>query len=565
MIAAIYARVSTEEQAQNFSIENQLDSLRKYCEHHEYSILKEYIDPGWSGTILDRPDLTKLLNDSRNKLFDIVVVFRLDRLFRSNRHMYNTLAEWEELGISLASVTEPFDTTTTMGKAYLGMASTFAEWERNTFLERSREGTRKAVEKGLYSGGIIAYGYQLNQNTKRLEIEENEASIVRDIFRWLIEGGKSCYSIASHLNALGVPTRYSKDGRGIRGKNTAGIWRAGRIYNMLINSAYQGEWQYGKRSKKRHLIQCKCPAIVEKDIFNKAQIRLRENNLWSDRHSRRNYLLRGLIQCEACGRNYVGFYSKPGKVEKRYYKCNTRANRRNLIATPCNSPTINADYLENLIWQQICEFIQDEHVVREALKDKYDVCKQAEFIAELATVKKRLAELDIAEQNLLVKFADPSKHFSETALEGAVKHIRNNATLLRNRITELESSIGTEEAQSQKLNEVQTILNTLKTTVSCASPDIKRKIFEQLVNNIKIDRDGNGTVVINITYYFNKSLLKPDTEVRLQSAGMPMRLLGRSCKNVYLLGRLDLPVPAEAERALYRQDRYFCKCAPGQF
>lgn len=134
MKAAIYANVSTEKQVQNYSIENQLEHLRKYCEQHNYGVFREYVDPGWSGTTIDRPALMEmeLLKGARAKLLDVVLVYKLDRLFRSNHHMYNTLAEWEELGISVSSVTEPFDTTTTMGKAYLGMASTFAEWERNS-------------------------------------------------------------------------------------------------------------------------------------------------------------------------------------------------------------------------------------------------------------------------------------------------------------------------------------------------------------------------------------------------------------------------------------------------
>ena len=151
--------MSTEEQAHNFSIQNQVEALLKYCEQNGYQVIKQYIDPGWSGTILERPALSELLHDAKAKLFDMVLVYKLDRLFRSNRHMYNTMAEFEELGIAFASITEPFDTTTTMGKAYLGMASTFAEWERNTFMERSRDGLRKAVEQGIFSGGIVTYGY----------------------------------------------------------------------------------------------------------------------------------------------------------------------------------------------------------------------------------------------------------------------------------------------------------------------------------------------------------------------------------------------------------------------
>ncbi|MFC2002928.1 recombinase family protein [Chloroflexota bacterium] len=182
MKAAIYARVSTEEQTQNFSIENQVERIRNYSSEKDYSIAEEYVDPGYSGTTLNRPALRKMIDDARVKAFDIVLVYKLDRLFRSNRHMYNTLAEWEDIGVQFVSVTESFDTTTAMGKAYLGMASTFSEWERNTFMERSRDGMRKAIQNGHYSGGIIPYGYQLNPDTKQLEINQEEAQLVKQIF-----------------------------------------------------------------------------------------------------------------------------------------------------------------------------------------------------------------------------------------------------------------------------------------------------------------------------------------------------------------------------------------------
>ena len=392
MRAAIYARVSTEEQAQNFSIGNQLDQLRKYCQQRSYQAVGEYIDPGWSGTTLDRPALTKLLKDAKSNLLDVVVVYRLDRLFRSNRHMYNTLAEWEEMGISLASVTEPFDTTTTMGKAYLGMASTFAEWERNTFIERSRDGVRKAVEKGFYSGGIVAYGYRLNPDTKKLEIDEPEAKVIRDMFRWLIEDRMTCYSIARRLNALHIPTRYTKDGRGIRGKAVAGLWRPGRVYNMFRNPAYKGEWLYGKRGHNRkQLIHGICPAIVSEVTYDAGQKRLKENNLWTDRTHRRPYLLRGLIKCGVCGHSFTGKYSRrANNTEDRYYRCNRNGQRGNLLSDRCYAPTVRGDVVEELVWEQICEFIQSPNTVREAIKDKFDACHQAEYVADLVQTRRRL-------------------------------------------------------------------------------------------------------------------------------------------------------------------------------
>jgi len=448
--AALYARVSTEEQAHNFSIQNQLEHLHKYCHQHGYQVLQEYIDPGWSGTVIERPALTELMKDARAKRFDIVLVYKLDRLFRSNHHMYNTLAEWEEIGISLASATEPFDTTTTMGKAYLGMASTFAEWERNTFMERSRDGVRKAVEKGIYSGGIVAYGYRLNPDTKQLEIEEREAKVVADIFHWLVNEGLTCYSIAQRLNAFAVPTHYKKDGRGIRGQNTAGIWRPGRVYNMLRNPAYKGEWVYGRRGKKRHLIKGRSPAIVDAYLFDVAQVKLRENNKWVDRTHRRPYLLRGLVKCGICGHTFTGYYTRrANSKEDRYYRCNRNGNKGNLLSERCYSPQIKADIIEEIIWGQISDFIQHPEVVREALKDKFDVCRQAEYMAELAQARHRLEELKKAERRLLVKYADPKNKFSDEALAAASAEIRVSQDTIQARLDELEQAIASEEEQER--------------------------------------------------------------------------------------------------------------------
>jgi len=275
-----------------------------------------------------------------------------------------------------------------MGKAYLGMASTFAEWERNTIVERSQLGIRKAVENGIYSGGIVAYGYRLNPNTKKLEIDEPEGKIVRDMFSWILENGQSCITVAKRLNAMGIPTRYVKDGRGVRGKGTAGIWRPGRVCNMLKNPAYKGEWEYGKRSKKGQTIAGICPAIIDEQTFAPAQVKLRNNNHWSDRTRRRPYLLRSLIKCNFCGHNFTGCTSRTSNNrEQGYYRCNVNVNRGRIFSERCPAPNVKADIVEELVWQQICEIILNPEIAKQALEDKFDACNQAEYVAELAEVK----------------------------------------------------------------------------------------------------------------------------------------------------------------------------------
>jgi len=519
MKAAIYARVSTEEQTLNFSIENQLDQLRRYCQQRDYQVSGEYVDPGWSGATLNRPGLIRLLEDARARAFDTVVVYKLDRLSRSIQHMYNTLAEWEQIGVSLASVTEPFDTSTTMGKAYLGMASTFAEWERNTFMERSRDGVRKSVEKGHYSGGIVAYGYRLNPATKKLEIDEQEAEIVKGIFSWILEHGQSCITIAKRLNAMNIPTRYIKDGRGVRGKSTAGMWRPARVYNMLRNTAYKGMWEYGKRNKKRQTMKQSCPAIVGEETFALVQAKLRENNHWSDRTRRKPYILRSLIKCDICGHNYTGCTSHTtSHKELSYYRCNMRTNRGHILPDKCQSPSVRADVIEEIVWQQICEYIQNPDLVREALKDKYDVCKQAEYVSGLAQAKHRLEELKQAEQRLLVRYADPSNKVSEEALNGALNEIKGNRQVVQDKVNELENSIVSKEEESRRLNDVTEALSTLRKGIEIATPETKQKVCKSLVKEISVNRNRDGATVFNIKYIFDRDLLTGDGEFELLSA-----------------------------------------------
>lgn len=506
MNAAIYARVSTEEQAQNFSIENQLDSLRKYCRERALVVVGEYVDPGFSGTTLDRPALAELLMNARRGAFGNILVYKLDRLFRSNRHMYNTLAEWEQLGISFTSITEAFDTSTAMGKAMLGMLSTFAEWERNTFMERSRAGTRKAVEKGIYSGGIVAYGYRLNPETKQLETDEDEASIVRQMFDMLIKENMPCPYIAQRLNSLGVPTRYAKDGRGVRGRATAGEWRPGRVYNMLRNPAYRGVWYYGKRSGKKgnELVAGSCPAIIDEATFEAARVRLKANNRWADRNSRRNYLLRGFIKCGLCGHSYVGTYSRStSKKELRYYKCDRNGNRSQLLSKGCVAPAISADVVEDLVWRDIREFIESPETVRESLKAKFS-SQGTNWRAEIAKVETRVEELREAERRLLRLYADPKNGFSEQALKAELVDIVSARELVLRRKRELEDGFANDDWQRRKLEDADALLARLKTGVASATPETKRRIIEDLLWGITVGESEDGNVYLRIVYAFSK-------------------------------------------------------------
>ena len=139
----------------------------------------------------------------------------------------------------------------------------------------------------------------------------SEADVIRLIYRLAADERQSCKAIADHLNRLGIPPSYARDGRAVergkRGQATSGIWYPGRIRNLIVNATYKGVHQYGKRAKRpREIIERQVPAIVDPETWDRAQATLRRNRILSARSTRRQYLLRGLMRCGLCGMTYCG-------------------------------------------------------------------------------------------------------------------------------------------------------------------------------------------------------------------------------------------------------------------
>lgn len=382
MKVAVYARVSSEDQAERGTIENQIEFAAKYCDLHQFEIVDWYKDDGVSGTIPleERPEGARLLRDAKAGKFNLLLVYKLDRLGRSARVILNAVHELEQAGVKVRSMTEPFDTGDPSGRFLLTILAGVADLERETILERLWYGANRVAREGKWLGGIVPYGYKVNDEGF-LEINEDplpsvgisEADVIRLMYKLVAEDGCSTIEVADYFNALGIPPSYIKDGRkvkrGKRKENTAGIWRPSRIRNMIVNPTYKGVHVYGKRTnKQRELIPRKVPAIVSEEIWNKAQKVLKENQILSSKNSKRNYLLTGLIKCNVCGSNYHGvtYPAKENKKELSYYRCNGKAVYRGPLQGKCRSKNIPRQWLEDLVWKDCVEFIQNPG---EALKE----------------------------------------------------------------------------------------------------------------------------------------------------------------------------------------------------
>lgn len=488
---ALYTRVSTEEQVERYSLDAQREVLERWASALGYEVVETYTDPGYSGALEDRPGLKRLLSDASEKRFAVVLVYRLDRLARKVRLAYDLIERLEDSGVGLMSYSEPnINTTTPIGKAVLGIMAVFAEWERDTFAERSRLGIRKAAQSGRFLGGIVPYGYTIQDG--RLAPQPEEAAVVQQMFAWVVERGWSTERVARELNRLGIPPKYRRDGRGVRGKRTAGVWRGGGVLRILKNRTYIGEYTYGKRTTKTQpdLVKVAVPPIVEPTLFEAVQEQLARNILFAARNARRVYLLKGLIRCGVCGRAFIGTTD--------YYACLGRASRQ---ASPipemkCTVPHVRRKDIEEMIWSDIRTFLANPG---KALEGLLQPSGQSQSEAEL--LQKRLDALVQARARLLDLF-----------LEGGVskQDYYSRMEEMDRRIQEIQGSLEdahrkaiAERQRKEALVTLEELGSRIRERMEQLSPEEKQAVIRELVEGVTV-RPGTEGVEVEVRYRFGQ-------------------------------------------------------------
>jgi DNA invertase Pin-like site-specific DNA recombinase len=286
---AIYTRKSSEEGLeQDF---NSLDAQREACEAYIRSqagegwkpVRSSYDDGGYSGGSMDRPALTQLLSDIRARKLDTVVVYKVDRLTRSLADFAKIVEVFDTHGVSFVSVTQQFNTTTSMGRLTLNMLLSFAQFEREVTGERIRDKIAASKRKGMWMGGFVPLGYQPNGRT--LVIHEPEAETVRAVFRLYLEHG-NVRRVKEEADRLGLATkvRESALGRMCGGKPLGRSW----IYNLLRNPLYVGRIAHkGETYEGQH------PPIIDTETWETVQARLSANA--HERLSGANFAERSLL------------------------------------------------------------------------------------------------------------------------------------------------------------------------------------------------------------------------------------------------------------------------------
>jgi site-specific DNA recombinase len=270
MRCAIYTRVSNEnglEQEFN-SLDNQREASEAYIRsqaHEGWKLIRDrYDDGGFSGGSMDRPALAKLLDDVRARKIDVIVVYKVDRLTRSLADFAKLVELFDEHDVSFISVTQAFNTTTSMGRLTLNMLLSFAQFEREITGERIRDKVAASKKRGIWMGGAVPFGYRVEN--RALHIVEEHAKFVRDLFRRYLEVG-SVVRLKILLDAedLRLPVRIVGTGRATGG----GLISRGHIYWILSNPIYVGRLRH--KGQIHAGLHC---AIVNQETWDRVQRQL---------------------------------------------------------------------------------------------------------------------------------------------------------------------------------------------------------------------------------------------------------------------------------------------------
>jgi site-specific DNA recombinase len=372
-------RVSSDEQVKGgYGLEFQEQDIRTFCVRNGYELTKIFRDDGYSGASLNRPGFQEMMQWAREKRFDVLVVWKLDRLFRDTKLTLQCVDELSALDIEFRSVQETF-THDSNGRFLLTIFAAGAEKERKDITLRMSAGRVAAARRGIWisGGGTPPYGYQFNSITKRLELDEEEAKVVRQLFRWLVDEKLSLFKIQRRVNEMRIPTKLDRMGR----KKSTGStcwWVKRTIGRIFTNSVYTGTYtirkyrRYGRVRSDSNLrpeeewIPITTPAIISQETFDSAQVQLRQNAANSPKRTTELYLLQKLLVCGHDGRRMQAARRPADRGRDcKYYFCS--GTRKSVAAVLCPSRSVSESRIVPPVWNKIREMLLDPGTILKEL------------------------------------------------------------------------------------------------------------------------------------------------------------------------------------------------------
>jgi len=449
-----------------------------------YEIVRELIDDGYSGGDLGRPALGTVRDLVRGRSVSIVLVHDPDRLARKLVHQLLLMDEVERAGARLEFVTTPV-ADNMEGRLLLNVRGVIAEYEREKIRERTMRGRREKARQGLIVGGRRPYGYQSKHGV--YEVDPEEAEIVRQIFKWLVQDGLSIRQLVEQLNQEGYRP------------HTAARWAKSSVGRILRNEMYIGRAYYNRRQRVESEIQSgtlrrnkktrhqwraesewipqSVPAIIPVELFEATQTKLKQNSAHcSGRPSKTIYLLRGILKCSICGRKYAGV---PIFGDK-YYRC---LGRERLAQPRCTAPVIAAKTIEPFVWRYMVRLLSNPNLLADKLADQGK--NEHDLKQEFARTDKQVREIRRKEDRLLEALLD-----EEIALPGMrekAKELEGIRLKAQQRCDEIQARMAAARDQTQVRETVLLYCRILGSSVSKLELSARQKLLRALLDDVIVD------------------------------------------------------------------------------
>lgn len=495
--AVLYARVSSEEQARRESIETQIHVAQQQCEREGITLTHIYRDEGVSGTVPfeQRPGGKQVLADARAKKFPLVLLYKVDRLGRSDVVSHVARHHLETLGVGLRSLTEPFDTTTPHGRFMFSILAAQSAMERENIRERSIAGIERSAKAGRWLGGSPPRGYKITPERKLVPDTDlvlngkgiTEAELILMIYRWIGDERCSTNEVAKRFNEQKIPVTQIKRGGRRRG---SGVWLPRTIAVIVKNPLYRGEYVFRRRLKKNGAQELRyaVPALVAPELWQRAQNVIAAN--WHHRRSssHREYLLRGLVRCGLCGMAMSGMSGRGKDCFYFFYRCQGKKQELSWIHGWCPARLAPALKLESLVWDELARWILDgkslDKALAAALKDVQGERDQLQ--QRLTKARTKLESLEHERQRAISLCRQGS--IDDRDLEKQLTEVAQERQAWHQTIAALEQQLSSEADPHAALAQFHAQLARFQKDIrkGALAPEEKRKIFETLVTEVRV-------------------------------------------------------------------------------
>ncbi len=548
---ALYARVSTDRQAQDGTIDSQVSAIHACAAEKGDRIAKDlcFCDDGVSGTTLVRPALERLRDQASVGAIDRLYVLAPDRLARRHAHQLVVVEELQGCGVEVVFVNRPLGTSAE-DQLLLQVQGVVAEYERAKILERTRRGRLHAARCGRVSVlGRAAYGYRYidkhsGGGAAAYEVAEEEAGVVRHIFAWVGREGCSLAEVVRRLERLGVPTRSGRP-----------RWDRSTIWGLLTNPAYQGQAAYGKtrrgewqpplrprrgqpevpkrpyatyRQAATEHILIAVPALVEVELYAAVQERLEENRRRQrQRRCGPRFLLQGLVVCGCCGYAFIGV-GKGAEGQRAYYRCHgTNASRFGGQAV-CGNRMQRVEDLDAAVWKDVQELLSEPaRLGQEFARRRQQTANGQATLAE-ESLHKALAKVQQSMSRLLDAYTDG--YVERRDFTQRMARLQERGGKLQTDLQRVREQAQRDQELQVVCSRVQDFADQVKAGLTTADWRTRREIIRALVKRVEV---GNDT--INIVYKvpchpFVKAPNRGPLQHcwRRQAAGMAPGVLGMS-------------------------------------